>query len=81
LSFGLGGREIGVKSPISLCCETSSDREFLMNNWRKIAVAQIPPSSIDISHILGKAMEYMRKAYMEGAALGIFPEMYLKRER
>jgi hypothetical protein len=57
LSFGLGGREIGVKSPISLCFETSSDREFLMSN------------------------SLMRKAYMELAALGIFPEMYLKRER
>jgi predicted amidohydrolase len=52
-----------------------------MNNSRKIAVAQISPTSGDISHFLGKAMEYMGKAYMEGAALRIFPEMYLKRER
>lgn len=48
-----------------------------MSNTIKIALAQISPSSGGISHNSDKAKEFMRKAYIEGANLLIFPEMYL----
>ncbi len=48
-----------------------------MKNSIKIALAQISPSSGGISHNLDKAKEFMRKAYIEGANLVVFPEMYL----